>query len=31
MEGGNVSMRRQGKGNVGAKPKAEFVAEFWRR
>ena len=27
-EAGNVSLRRHGKGNVGAKPKAEVVAEI---
>ena len=28
MEGGNVSVRLHGKGNLGAKPKAEVVAEI---
>ena len=28
MEAGNVSLRLHGKGNVGAKPKAEVVAEI---
>ncbi len=28
MEGGNVSVRLHGKGNVGAKPKAEVVADI---
>jgi threonyl-tRNA synthetase len=28
MEGGNVSVRLHGKGNVGAKPKGEVVAEI---
>jgi threonyl-tRNA synthetase len=28
VEAGNVSVRLHGKGNVGAKPKAEVVAEI---
>ncbi len=28
MEAGNVSVRLHGKGNVGAKPRAEVVAEI---
>jgi threonyl-tRNA synthetase len=28
VEAGNVSLRLHGKGNVGAKPKAEVVAEI---
>ena len=28
MEAGNVSVRLHGKGNVGAKPKAEVIAEI---
>jgi len=28
MEAGNVSVRLHGKGNVGAKPKTEFIAEI---
>jgi threonyl-tRNA synthetase len=28
MEGGNVSVRVHGKGNLGAKPKAEVIAEI---
>ena len=28
MEGGNVSVRLHGKGNVGAKPKAEVIADI---
>ncbi|MGH7952394.1 MAG: His/Gly/Thr/Pro-type tRNA ligase C-terminal domain-containing protein [Limisphaerales bacterium] len=28
MEAGNVSVRLHGKGNVGAKPKAEAIAEI---
>ena len=28
MEAGNVSVRLHGKGNVGAKPKAEVVADI---
>ena len=30
MEAGNVSVRLHGKGNVGAKPKAEVIAEILR-
>jgi threonyl-tRNA synthetase len=30
MEAGNVSVRLHGKGNVGAKPKGEVVAEILR-
>jgi len=28
LEAGNVSVRLQGKGNVGAKPKREVVADI---
>jgi len=28
MEAGNVSVRLHGKGNIGAKPKGEVVAEI---
>ncbi|MGD0348842.1 MAG: hypothetical protein ABSB84_00785 [Verrucomicrobiota bacterium] len=28
MDAGNVSVRLHGKGNLGAKPKAEVVAEI---
>jgi threonyl-tRNA synthetase len=28
MEAGNVSVRPHGKGNIGAKPKAEVVADI---
>ena len=28
MEAGNVSVRLHGKGNLGAKPKAEVVADI---
>jgi threonyl-tRNA synthetase len=30
MDAGNVSVRLHGKGNLGAKPKAEVVAEILR-
>ena len=30
MEAGNVSVRLHGKGNLGAKPKAEVVADILR-
>jgi threonyl-tRNA synthetase len=29
VEAGNVSVRLHGKGNVGAKPKAEVVADIF--
>ena len=31
MEAGNVSVRLHGKGNVGAKPKSEVVAEILQK
>jgi threonyl-tRNA synthetase len=30
LDAGNVSVRLHGKGNIGAKPKAEVVAEILR-